>query len=481
MRNRWIRATCVAVALAGGGCAGAEESENLVARVDDYRLTVDQAVELLVDEEGLATNIAVVRSLADFWIDYTLLAEAVTRDSTFARLDLEPLVQQQLWQTMVLQLRDSVIQVDTFITETELRDLYDEEAPEVEVRARHIMLTYPVQASPAQRDSVREALQAARERIVAGASFESVAQEISQDAGSARAGGDLGYFGRGELVAPFERAALALTPGEMSEIVETPMGLHLIRVEDRRTRGFEEAAGAFRNRIQSQRVQEAESTFIAAVEARVGPTVADGAVAIVKEVARNPGSRLSGRAARRNVIEWQGGAITVGELQTTLRLESPALRDQLSTASDEDVATFLGDLARRDLLVAEARSAGLQPTGERLDTLVDDARAQLREAARTLGLMQLDQAPGEPRELAIARAVEDALADNLSGAARFVPLGLVAFQLRDRASFDIYEAGVGQAILRIGQVRASRALSPSENPREEPPDTSGSGPEPPRP
>ena len=81
-----------------------------------------------------------------------------------------------------------------------------------------------------------------------------------------------------------------------------------------------------------------------------------------------------------------------------------------------------------------------------------------------LGLIDPDQAPGEPRELAIARAVEEALADNLSGATQFVPLGLVSFQLRDRASFATHDAGIGEAILRIGQVRANRALGPAEVP-----------------
>lgn len=70
--------------------------------------------------------------------------------------------------------------------------------------------------------------------------------------------------------------------------------------------------------------------------------------------------------------------------------------------------------------------------------------------------------------------------DNLGGASRFVPLGLVAFQLRDRTSFAIYDSGIGQTILRIGQVRANRSLAPIDQGLESAPD-SGDGPEPPRP
>ncbi len=463
MRNRWMGPAAAGLVVAVAACGEPGADEALVARVDGHELTVDQVVDLLVDEEQLAPDANVVRTLAGFWIDYTLLAEAVREDSTFRRLDLEPLVQRQLEQTMVFQLRDSVIQVDTFITEGELQELYETQDPSVELRARHIMLTYPVQATPAQRDSVRALLEDLRESIVAGgASFEASARQYSQDPSTARLGGDLGYFGRGEMVAPFEEAALALETGEVSEVVETPMGLHLIRLDDRRTQGFEQIAPSFRLQVQDRRVQEAESTFVAAIEGRVSPAHTADALPVARELARNPGTTLSRRAARRPLVEWAGGGVTAGELQMILRLEAPQLRDALASAEDDVVEGFLDDLTRRELLIEEARSAGLQPDRERVDSLVADAARQLRNAARSLGLMSLDQAPGEPAELAVARAVEGALADNLAGATQFVPLGIVSFQLRDRASFALVDAGIGQAILRISQVRAGRAPSPAE-------------------
>ncbi|MGB1778909.1 MAG: hypothetical protein ACPHQP_05085, partial [Longimicrobiales bacterium] len=67
------------------------------------------------------------------------LAEATATDSTYGMLDFEPMVLRQTHQVMVFQLRDSVIQVDTFVTEDELRQRYEAEEPAVELRARHIM------------------------------------------------------------------------------------------------------------------------------------------------------------------------------------------------------------------------------------------------------------------------------------------------------------------------------------------------------
>ncbi|HUF75255.1 MAG TPA: peptidylprolyl isomerase [Longimicrobiales bacterium] len=461
MKNKsaWLAAALVAPLSA---CADDAAAPTLVARAGDYSLTVDQVVELLQDEESLPTQAAVVESLAELWIDYTLLADAVADDTTFSDLDFRAYVRQQVERDMVFQLRDSVIQVDTVISADELRELYAADSPEVEMRARHIMLTLPFEATAAQRDSVRASLEQIRERIVAGTPFEDVARQVSQDRGSAAAGGDLGFFSRGDLVRPFEDAVLALEPGELSEVVETPMGYHLIRLEERRAQDFEEIAPSFRQRVQADRTVAAESLFIAGLEGSSPPQLAEEALTVTRELARNPGTRLSRRAAGRPLVTWEGGVYEVGELQQLLQYEQPPMRDQVAAGTDEDLESFLRSLARRKMLVTEATRSGLEPNRARVDSLANVVRDQLLDAAQALGLTPLDQAPGEDRRLAIGRAVRRALADNIAGATRIVPLGLVGFQLREGVPITIHGNGVGTAILRIAEIRASRSPSPLE-------------------
>jgi peptidyl-prolyl cis-trans isomerase SurA len=88
--------------------------------------------------------------------------------------------------------------------------------------------------SPAEKFEVKEKLKKLRDRVVNGESFEAMARLYSEDPGSAKLGGDLGLHGRGELYAEFEAVAFKLKPGDISDIVETEAGYHIIQSIERR-------------------------------------------------------------------------------------------------------------------------------------------------------------------------------------------------------------------------------------------------------
>lgn len=88
--------------------------------------------------------------------------------------------------------------------------------------------------SEAERDRVRTELATLRERVLKGESFSMLATLYSQDPGSSKKGGELGFFGRGDMVSEFEAAAFALKPGEVSPIIETQFGFHILQLIERR-------------------------------------------------------------------------------------------------------------------------------------------------------------------------------------------------------------------------------------------------------
>ena len=127
------------------------------------------------------------------------------------------------------------------ISEQEKRDFYESNpdyfAQPEQVRASHILIEVAEDASQGEQDAALAEIKALRERIVNGEDFADVALEAS-DCPSSAEGGDLGYFGRGEMITEFEDAAFALNPGEMSDIVKTSYGYHIILVTEKTPEGM---------------------------------------------------------------------------------------------------------------------------------------------------------------------------------------------------------------------------------------------------
>lgn len=101
------------------------------------------------------------------------------------------------------------------------------------VRASHILIGIPQNADAATKQQAKAKAEALLKDLKSGKDFAATAKANSQDPGSAPSGGDLGYFEQGQMVPPFEQAAFALKTGEMSEIVETQFGYHIIKLADK--------------------------------------------------------------------------------------------------------------------------------------------------------------------------------------------------------------------------------------------------------
>lgn len=455
-RLRWLLAFALALPL--NSCSDGQAQSPLVAKAADHELTVDEEARLLAPRSELPSQRDVAMALAELWVDYVLLATAAAEDSTFAQLDISPLMEQRAEQAVVSALRDSVIQVDTAIPDAELRRRFAQEGEASQVRARHILVTVDPEATEAERDSVRRGVQQLRTRIVEGGEdFASLAQTYSEDPGSAPQGGDLGFFGRGQMVDAFTDAAFSLEPGQVSEPVETRFGYHLIRVEERRTPTLDE----FRQRLQQQRVTAAESAYIAGLEERTAPEITDDAVELVRLVARNPSAPLTGRAAGRDLVTYRGGAVTVDELRQYLQSRPPQYHAQVARAQDRQIEEgILRPLVRREILMGQARRDGWAVAPEQLEPVAAAARQTVKEAARQLGLLSIQAPAGQDRGGAIVETVRGLLDDIVSGRRNAVPLNAVSYILRQHYSAEIYENGIDRVVERVRELRQDGGSAP---------------------
>ncbi len=121
------------------------------------------------------------------------------------------------------------------VPEKEVKEYYDShlkmfQRPE-EVRASHILIKVDAKADEQTKLKARKDLEEIQKKLLKGEDFAKLAKKYSQGPSAAK-GGDLGYFRRGQMVPPFEKAAFALKPGEVSDIVVTRFGYHLIKVSD---------------------------------------------------------------------------------------------------------------------------------------------------------------------------------------------------------------------------------------------------------
>lgn len=120
------------------------------------------------------------------------------------------------------------------VTEDELLERFQEARDQLEQRPKLMTIRQVViqpTATEAAIDSARVRAEALLERITGGEDFAELAREFSNDPGTAALGGDLGWFRRGRMVREFEEAAFSLLDGQVSDVVQTDFGFHIIRVE----------------------------------------------------------------------------------------------------------------------------------------------------------------------------------------------------------------------------------------------------------
>jgi peptidyl-prolyl cis-trans isomerase C len=187
------------------------------------------------------------------------LSESIIKSQIEKQLAISQFVKEQITDKIV-------------IAPEEAKEYYDAhptafKKPE-EVKASHILIKLDEDADQAKKDAAMKKIKEVQAKLSDGADFADLAKTYSEGPSKTK-GGDLGSFRRGQMVKPFEEAAFALSPGEVSDVVETRFGYHIIKVDDKQPESqveFEAVKDRLENFLRQTKTQEALKEYLPKLE-----------------------------------------------------------------------------------------------------------------------------------------------------------------------------------------------------------------------
>jgi len=430
----------------------------------DNVIVSDSDVERAYREQAERARIRYVKlPISDFREEVELTAEEV---ETFFTENIEEFRLPERRAVDYLMVDVNAIRQGLEVSEEELRAYYTEHAAEYEseeqVRARQILLQVNDQRTA---DQARQELEALRARIEAGEDFAELARQLSEDPVSSQQGGDLGLFGRGQILEEVETAAFGASPGELVGPIQSGFGLHLLEVMEHLPGGlpnFAEMQETLSRRLLAERARESGDAQAAELAERIAKEnlldqasfqqLAEGNDAFsfqsTPAFGRSDNVPGIGRSTPFSLAAFdlqEGEAsepVRIGSGWAILRLsevEAPRLPEVAEV--EAEVRTRLRDLraeegARARFAEAHARVA----SGAALDTVAAELGATVEETTEFAAGGSVGDLGANVEISAAALALEqgDVGQPILAGT------DLVLFQVSERKHFDPMEFAAGQ-------------------------------------
>ena len=433
-----------------GACEGFKEAMtahvDVAAKAGSQELSVDRLASLLGQSKA-PVNSDIAHAITDLWVNYQLLGQAAANGDS---LNDPKIIDQALWPIIAQErmakwhekVASSFPGIDTANAEAQYNsgDL---------LAARHILFVVPQNATPAVRDSIRKRAQAVRAQATS-ANFEALASKNSQDPGSASRGGDLGIFPKGAMVKEFQDAVEALKPGEISPVVETQFGYHIIR---RST--FPEVKDEFIKAVNQDALRSADSTYLTQLEESSGLAIKDNAVTTIRAAAKDLDAHAKDDAV---LATYTGGKFTLGRLVSWV--QKPQIERGFQQAPDSQVTQFLKIVVRNDLVLHQADSAKVELDSTELAELHARFAQVVGNTWDQLGVspsvLSDSGSTASARERVAAGHIDSYMDKLMAQEARFVDVPQpVATVLRDKYDWKVNNAGLERAIQNATKARAA--------------------------
>lgn len=455
-RNRILTASLAAL-LGLTACEGLKEAMtahvDTVARAGSQELTVTRLAEL-VGSTDVPLQADAIRTVAQLWVNYQLLGHAAANgDSLFTDADADAGMWSALAQLKSRKFYDLIAkdwgQADPATFEKAYND-------GVLLGASHILLSkQPEGVSPEANAAIRaQAEQLATQ--LKGATLEQfakTAKERTQDPGSKERGGDYGVFAPGSMVAEFDAGILSVAPGQVTGVVESQFGYHIIR---RHT--WAEIADQFPQQYQQIAAQRAESTYFAGMEKAANVQVRASAPKLVKAIAEDVDAYRDDKTV---IATARSGDLTAARLAQWMAAfpAQTRMRQQVVQAPDSLIPMFVKDyVMRNELLLRAADSAKVTLDSADVAEVRNAFRARVMEVMSTLNLAPSQLAEGADkaaRESLAATRVDEYMGKMVRNEAQYVDVAeQIALVLRSRYESRVVPAGVDRVLAEATKLRA---------------------------
>lgn len=454
------------------GCDNAFTTRvDVAARAGGSELPVTTLAEILAQNAELPLRRDVAEGVALLWVDYTLFADRLLAgdsmlDSATVVRATWPDVQQLVASAYHQHLFGDSVNLDS----ADLDSVY--RAGEYRF-IQHVLF----HVAEDQSDDIRQAKRRQAEYVLGqlrrGEVTWEEAASVTDEPGAAERQGTLGVIGRGETVEAFEAAAYALEPGGISPVTPTRFGYHIVHRPE-----LGAVRDAFRSGVEERIEQNFDSLYLASLGEKWNIRVRSGAVPAVREMALDP---VRAKQSSKVIGTYRGGEFRIRDLARWLQGMDPRVRQGISMGTDDQIEDMVHTLIRNEVLIREAREAGIHLTPDDIAQLTDQLRRRIALVAAAFGLRGdtlkalRARPPEEAKQTAHARVTEYLHSVSRENKTlRTVP-PFLGDHLREQARWDLVPAGIERAVnlardlrTQIDSVRSARPSRMVAPPTREP-------------
>jgi parvulin-like peptidyl-prolyl isomerase len=422
---------------------------NWVARAGSAELTVTR-LAALIGKSRAPIRKDIAKSIANVWVDYQLLGVAAAHNDS---LSDPKLIDEAMWPAIAnLKARKWYDIVSKSWGVEDTTSAQRQWASGDILAADHILLLTQGM-NETQKAEVKKKIDAIRAKVTS-ATFGATATANSQDTQSARQGGSLGIFPKGTMVPEFEKAVQALKPGEISPVIQTTYGYHIIR---RPT--YDQVKSQLLAASKGRSVAVAESTYLAKLEKSGKIEVKKDAPATVKAIGNDPDAY---RRDNTVLATSTAGKFTASRLVGWLETLPANARiiDQIKQAPDSSLVAMVKRFANNELVLKQADSAKITIDPAQIAQLHATFVNAVKQAWSQLGVAPSslqDSAKTESDREKLAAKRIDAYFDRLvQEQAPFVAVPTpVANVLRSKYGYSFNDAGFDRAVEQASKIRNS--------------------------